>query len=551
MDEAEEAQLRDDLEAMRRRNRELEDRNADLEETVRGLAGAQAGSAEIRILRQELKKAFEMNDRLRAELVEMRGEMTALRRKVAYYESENMGTSTASTYNDERRKFRRGRGEDPKAGPGEGRGGGGPSGKTLGPPLGHRGVSHGNKATLPALRFRLDATASPCCGEPLAAVRPACKLVYDFDSSYVVQAAMAVADRAECARCGRIARAPSPFLDGTSLGPVLLAVILMMFDAANTDEGIADMIRGIFGFGLSPNAVGSGRRAISGHVQAGMLARIMRAIQLQPHAQADESKYRRGDGHHGYVWVVYTPAAVFVLFAPARSAAVLSVHFAWLRGKPVTCDGYAGYPELTPVIQRDFVHILRKAEKVAVVGRRPGDEARYDRLLELYRDSKRVRTLAPFTAAGLARRAHAIAASYEDGGMRTHLLNAIPDLFTFLAHPGMSPHSNDVEREIRDGIIPQRNVRRKTMTAGGRLVMSVLLTFTRTCHRQKVSPGRALLEYLLDRDWNLFEKAGDTPYSLANPDGTRYSVFARLDPPPDWGARQNRADGAHSTPHIE
>ena len=72
---------------------------------------------------------------------------------------------------------------------------------------------------------------------------------------------------------------------------------------------------------------------------------------------------------------------MFVLFVPTRSAAVLSVHFAWLRGKPITCDDYSGYPELTLTIQRDFVHILRKAEKVAVVGRRPEDEARYDKLL--------------------------------------------------------------------------------------------------------------------------------------------------------------------------
>ena len=90
---------------------------------------------------------------------------------------------------------------------------------------------------------------------------------------------------------------------------------------------------------------------------------------------------------------------------------------------------------------------------MAVVGRKPEDEARYDTLLGPYLDVKRIKTLAPLTMAGLARRAHAIAASYEDPGFRTHLLNAVPDPFTFLAHPGMSPHSNDVEREIRDGII--------------------------------------------------------------------------------------------------
>ena len=89
-------------------------------------------------------------------------------------------------------------------------------------------------------------------------------------------------------------------------------------------------------------------------------------------------------------------------------------------------------------------------------------------LLELYRDVKKMSTLAPFTQMYLARRVYAIATSYNDDKIKTHIFNAIPNLFTFLAHPGMSPHSNDVEREIKDGIISQRNARHKTVTPGGR-----------------------------------------------------------------------------------
>ena len=112
-------------------------------------------------------------------------------------------------------------------------------------------------------------------------------------------------------------------------------------------------------------------------------------------------------------------------------------------------------------------------------------------------------------------------------------VHLLPDLFTFLAYHGMSSHSNDVEREIRDGNIPQRNVRHKTMTKIGRLQISNPLTFTRTCHRQKISPCRALLEYLLDQNWNIFERANDTPYSLVNPDGARYTIFGAPGPPQD------------------
>ena len=75
--------------------------------------------------------------------------------------------------------------------------------------------------------------------------------------------------------------------------------------------------------------------------------------------------------------------------------------------------------------------------------------------------------------------------------MRVHLLNAIPDMFTALSHPTMPLHNNDAEREIRDGIIPQRNARHKLMTSDGRQVFSTIITFTRTCHKQNVSPGRS------------------------------------------------------------
>ncbi|MCE2498620.1 MAG: transposase [Nitrosopumilaceae archaeon] len=553
-------------------------RMARLEKAVARVAEAEPGSAEARCLRKALAESFAVIDSLTDAVMQMRAEIDTMKRKLARYESENMSSSTTSLYNHERGKFRARRGENPAGGPGEkimSGDGDGPdddssgngvstaapenltkNGKKIGPPIGHRGVSHHNKATLPPMRYAIETTKSQCCGAHLAMLRPACKMVYDLDQHYQVQSVMIVIERAKCAGCSHMLRAETPFLEGTSLGPVLFAVIMILFSKANTDEDIADIIYGMFGFELSGNAIYNARTAISQRLRMGMLAVIMRAIQLHPYIQMDESKYKRGDGAHGYVWVVYTPVAVFVFFSHSRSDTVLEVHFAWLRGKPTTCDGHAGYRKLTNMIQRDFIHILRKAEKVAVTSRDPADEVRYDMLLELYRDVKKVPTLAPFTWMALARRAYSIAASYKAGKIKTHILNAIPDLFTFLAHPGMSPHSNDVEREIKDGIISQRNARHKTVTPGGRALISTLLTFTRTCYMQHLSPGRALLEYLLDGTWNIFERAGGTPYSLANPDGSRYSVFVGLDPPPPrvaaipaatgaW-ARQDRTDAAHS-----
>ena len=64
-----------------------------------------------------------------------------------------------------------------------------------------------------------------------------------------------------------------------------------------------------------------------------------------------------------------------------------------------------------------------------------------------------------------------------------------------------------------------------------------------------MSPGRALIETVLDCSWDLFEKAGATPYSAVDPDGTRYTVFSGTDPPTlrmRRIARQDQAAAAHT-----
>ena len=47
----------------------------------------------------------------------------------------------------------------------------------------------------------------------------------------------------------------------------------------------------------------------------------------------------------------------------------------------------------------------------------------------------------------------------------------------------------------------------------------------------RIYAGRALQEYMLDGTWNIFERAGSTPYSPVISDGSRHSVFAGLELP--------------------
>ena len=527
--------------------------------------------SEAAAIRMDLKRALirigEMESamgKLQDDIANLKNENARLKKdnarleaRLAFYGSANMSSSTTSLYNAARKKFRKGRGEKISGNPGEkirgdseadekedgGNGGQGQDGdnggdggqeKTarIGPPAGHAGISHGNKPEF-TVRHALKAGACPECHVELRCARPTCKLIIDLDERYATRTFTAVIEAAACPKCGEKIKAPNPYLEGTSYGPVMLAVINALFARAVTDEDIAHLVRELFGVRTCTNAVTNARTAVSEYlVLIGMIARIKAAILCQMWIQMDETVFKRGDGHRGYVWLACTPVAVFVWFAYNRSSTVLTKHFGWLRGKPTVCDGMPGYPSaLTDIIQRCFVHLLRKAEELAVKSGDPADETRYDMMLELYGDAKRIKALAPLTRMDLSRRAHGIATSYEDVKVRTHLLNALPDMFTFLSYPGMPPHNNDTERAIRDGIIPQRNSRHKTMNARGRKTLSMLLTFALPCAKQDVPPGRGLLECLLDSDWDLFERAGETPYSLTDPDGSRYSLFKRLDPP--------------------
>ena len=512
---------------------------------------------DIANLKNENNNLKNENNNLKNENARLKKDNARLEARLAFYGSANMSSSTTSIYNAARKKFRKGRGEKISGNPGEkikgdskadekeddgGNGGQDPDGGSggggqekaarIGPPAGHAGISHGNKPEF-TVRHALKAGACPECHVELSHVRPTCKLINDLDEYYAMRTFTAVIEAAACPECGEKIKAPNPYLEGTSYGPVMLAVVNALFARAVTDEDIAHLVRELFGVRTCTNAVTNARTAVSEYlVLIGMIARIKAAILCQIWVQMDETVFKRGDGHRGYVWLVCTPVAVFVWFAYNRSSTVLTEHFGWLRGKPTVCDGMPGYPSaLTDIIQRCFVHLLRKAEELAVKSGDPADEARYDMMLGLYEDAKRIKALAPFTRMDLSRRAHGIVTSYEDGKVRTHLLNALPDMFTFLSYPGMPPHNNDTERAIRDGIIPQRNSRHKTMNARGRKTLSTLLTFALTCAKQDVPPGRGLLECLLDPDWDLFERAGETPYSLTNPDGSRYSLFKRLDLP--------------------
>ena len=210
--------------------------------------------------------------------------------------------------------------------------------------------------------------------------------------------------------------------------------------------------------------------------------------------------------------LLYISDATYLVAAPSRAAIMLDTYFGKLLDMPIVSDGYVVYNAF-PVKQRCWVHILRKAEKYAI---KKGDVylSCYRRLLAIYKKINDMKSASCAECLDLERVVLEIASAYENAEQkkehdgckfRVTLEGAAPYLFTFLRYPGMPPHNNAAELEIRDTVVLHRNVRHQLSEPEGREVFSVLISVARTCHKQGIFPRIAVEELIRDPDWSIFK----------------------------------------------
>ena len=437
-------------------------------------------------------------DRLRLEIAERDS-------RLAKYENPHTPSSTNSLYNEERAAFRKRMaeedGREAEGGPEpEGGDGGRPR---RGPREGHAGKSHGNRAER---TVTLHVSRCETCGRGhLSQLPPAIKLVYDFPdrNSMRMECVAYVIERASCKRCGKISAAKAPTIPGTSLGSRSLGFVEEYYAKRATDETIAYFFKVFYGFGMSPNTVWNARKALK-NLLKGAYGEILDHIAEAPFVQFDEGVFKM-NGRRGYVWLVTVGDATYLVAAPSRGAAVLDLHFGRLLGIPLVSDGYPVY-DIFPVRQRCWVHILREAEKYAA--RNGGNDlACYRRLLSFYRRSQghgvcRLRRV-PGPGEGRAADSRRLRGGSQVSGER--LRKPPPFLFTFLRYPGMPPHNNAAELEIRDTAVLHRNVRHHLSEPEGREVFSVLISVARTCHKRGIFPRVVVEKLVKDPAWSIFK----------------------------------------------
>ena len=329
------------------------------------------------------------NDRLRLEIAKRD-------RRMAKYENAHAPPSSGSLYNERRAAFRKKMAEDGYVdgdGPepdGDGDYDGGDGGKAddgpsrRGPPAGHAGASHKNKADRTVV---LRVYRCGTCGRGhLRKMPPAVKMVYDFagGNSMTVECIAYVMRRGSCKRCGGITTAAAPAILGTSFGPGVLGFIEEYYSRRCTDRTISYFFEALYGFAISQNAVWNARRAIRDLLE-GTYREILDHMAEAPFVHMDESPIQM-NGRQGYVWLATIRDATYIVAAPSRAAAVLDIHFGRILGVPVVSDGYIIY-DMLPIRQRCWVHLPREAEEYAIRNGK-SDISCHCRLLSLYRAVK-------------------------------------------------------------------------------------------------------------------------------------------------------------------
>ena len=277
----------------------------------------------------------------------------------------------------------------------------------------------------------------------------------------------------------------------------------------STDSDISHYFGGLNGAHASPTSILNARHSISVPLEPTtryIIAELKRARFIQ----IDETpyKYRK---RKGYVWVVRTDTACLVLALTGRGGDDILPFVRDLLDKPVTVDGYSVYTHLFRTVQRCWAHILRGAEDVCISH---PDTIHYR---DLYRSLKlvlhRAKEAAARTAAAggapmatcirFADEVRGLAARYGDLKFAGTLHAAADNLFTFLRYPGMPPTNNGSERDIRDWVVPIREVSHKFMTERGMRTFSILQSFAATCSKLNLDVGESFLRVLRDPTYNI------------------------------------------------
>jgi transposase len=202
---------------------------------------------------------------------------------------------------------------------------------------------------------------------------------------------------------------------------------------------------------------------------------LKREIRASPAVQADETGWRE-DGINGYVWSVSTPGIRYFEYHHSREGAVVKALIGTDYCGVLGSDFYAGYNSHEGLHQRCWVHYLRDAHELRE--KYPHDEhlfrwaasvkAIYEhavawaeqgpdpQLSPRQQQQARVAQQHAFEQQLLAVCRPYVGTTFPQHTLCERVERFLPELFVFVAVPGVPAHNNLAERSIRPLVIARK-----------------------------------------------------------------------------------------------
>lgn len=226
----------------------------------------------------------------------------------------------------------------------------------------------------------------------------------------------------------------------------------------------------------------------------------------------DETGWRE-NGHNGYIWAVSTDKTRYYEYHNTRSGEVVKKMLGDQYTGVITCDGYAGYNIIGCLLQRCWVHMLRKGhemrekypaaqrmhrwvDKLKALYRRAREfieKEGYAKLPEKTRQKNRLyfqqallKLVSPYLKSTIK----------EQANLAKFMTNHINEMFVFIELPYVTSENNPAERAVRPEVIA-RKISGGSRSEQGSKTRMILASIIRTCQLRNLDPIASLQQILL------------------------------------------------------
>src|SRR5512135_1863177 len=322
--------------------------------------------------------------------------------------------------------------------------------------------------------------ACPDCHLRLGGISLArCREIIDVPPPAAVEVTEHRIYKGWCAGCQKWYEAPVDFseqvLGQGRIGVRLASMIAYLRTVMRLPvRQLRDVLRDLHGMSISLGELVELLHRMKESVQP-VLATLKAEIRASPAVQADETGWRE-DGINGYIWSVSTPTIRYYEYHHSRAGEVVKQLIGEDFQGVLGSDFYAGYNIHQGLHQRCWVHFLRDGHDLKKEFPNDEDLRTWTKeVKDLYEEA--VTWAARGPDPGLSPRQHHQVRAMQQHAFEQRLwalcqpylhtaapqqtlckrvAQFLPELFVFVAVPGVPPHNNLAERSVRPLVISRK-----------------------------------------------------------------------------------------------